>query len=404
MSTTEYVKAFVQIQALAECQLTALFYSCSPTIQMTMATMSSSSSSLGANSLVSKMSYQASYMFDFTFRWNFPHEPSLAKQSKRIWTGRVSSVGMLDCLPWEIMSNILGKLDSQSLAFFASVSVQSNMLARSYEPFQELAQHSRMLGALHRMDLVRRYSVAQLNAVLRTENCVSCGEYGPFLFLPTCERCCWDCRRSNPLLRAISPKQAKKYFDLSMQHLQQLPFFYGQLGTYGPSAGPPARRGRLVTVQAAKALGLAVHGSAEKLAQATAKRCKSSARHSLQSRYLQTEPSVFQGQDPPFLSIEGDGPLDRFFHMVSLPFPYLSRSGKMETGSWCRGCDLILSWYTPRLLPPDVLADLVPSNSEPRRVLLGLVSRARSKESQFKHIKRCYGARQILPELATEDG
>jgi hypothetical protein len=95
-------------------------------------------------------------------------------------------------------------------------------------------------------------------------------------------------------------------------------------------------------------------------------------------------------------------PIDKFFGMASIPFPSLSKSGKIEDGLWCQGCEVIFRRYRSMRLPRDILAAVVPGNcGEPLRVLLGFERRARSKESFLDHIKRCYGARQSVPELAT---
>lgn len=71
------------------------------------------------------------------------------------------------------------------------------------------------------------------------------------------------CLCCNPSLRMLLPKDAKRYFGLSERHLQQLPTLYVIAGN------PSPEHCRLVSAKAARALGLVVHGSVEKLAQAT---------------------------------------------------------------------------------------------------------------------------------------
>src|SRR5690606_28814019 len=60
--------------------------------------------------------------------------------------------------------------------------------------------------SLSRTKLLSLHSMIQLRRVLRSDRCECCPEYGAYLFLPTCVRCCWECLNANPSLRAISLK------------------------------------------------------------------------------------------------------------------------------------------------------------------------------------------------------
>ncbi|KAK0648421.1 hypothetical protein B0T16DRAFT_408167 [Cercophora newfieldiana] len=43
--------------------------------------------------------------------------------------------------------------------------------------------------------MIQQHTSLQLHTILRATSCTTCPAYGPFLFLPTCERCCWQCFR-----------------------------------------------------------------------------------------------------------------------------------------------------------------------------------------------------------------
>ena len=92
-------------------------------------------------------------------------------------------------------------------------------------------------------------------------------------------------------------------------------------------------------------------------------------------------------------------PNDKFFGMASIPFPSISKLGRIEDGLWCQGCKETRHRYDSLCLPKDVLAAVVPSDVHALQVLLGLERRARSKESLLDHVKHCYGAWQLVPEL-----
>jgi len=353
-----------------------------------------SNPSLEPEILISRLSHRPRHLLKAMITITGPPKSPDSTVADGVWIDRISSLGILNRLPPEIMSTLLGMLDIQSIARFARVSFRGNTFVQSHPAYRDLVTLAPQVPlALDRVGLIGLHSVAELYAALRTERCATCIEYGAFLFLPTCERCCWECLRYNPSLRMLLPKEAERYFGLSKRHLQRLPSLHVIPGNYGISANPAPEDCRLISGKAARALGLMVHGSAEKLAQAMARRCKST-RLLVQGRYLQDE-----GQDLSLLLNQGNVPTDNFFGMASIQFPSLSKSGRIENGLWCRGCEVTLRRYGSQRLPRDVLAAVVPSNCEPLRVLLGLERRAWSKESFLDHIKHCYGARQLVPEL-----
>jgi len=360
-----------------------------------------STPSLESEILISHLSHRPRHLLKAMITITDPPEPWASTLGDRVWTDRASSIGILDRLPPEIVSLFLGMLDVQSLLRFASVSSRGDMFVQSQRAYRDLVTFApEALLALSKLGLIRLHSVAELYTALRTERCGSCSEYGSFLFLPTCQRCCWECLRYNPALRVLLPIEAKRYFGLSERHLQRLPTLRVIAGSYGIFPTPAHDYCKLVSVKAARDLGLVVQGSTAKLAQAMARRCKST-RLLVTGRYLQSGPAASQGQDLLLLPSQGNIPTDKFFGMASIPFPSLSSSGRIEDGLWCRGCEVTLRRYDSLRLPQDVLAAMVPSSCETLRVLLGLERRARSKESFLDHIKHCYGARLLLPELAT---
>ena len=294
------------------------------------------------------------------------------------------------------MSTLISMLDIQSIARFASVSYQSDAFIKSQRAYRDLVTVApQALVALARVGLIGLHSLNELHSALRTERCATCIEYGAFLFLPTCERCCWECLRRNPLLRVFSLSEAKRYFGLSERQVQQLPTLHVLPGKYGISGDPAPENCTLVSVKAARDLGLVVHGPAEKLAQAMERRCKS-VKLLVTGRYFQGGSAVAQDQDLLLLPSQGNVPPDDLFGVASIPFPSLSKSGRIEDGLWCRGCEATLRRYDSLRLPQDVLAAVVPSDCDPQRVLLGLERWAWSKESFLNHVKHCYGAQQLV--------
>lgn len=217
-----------------------------------------------------------------------------SKSSSSARVDRVSSLGMLDRLPPEIVSILLSMLDPRSIANIASVSFRGDSFVQSHRPYRELVSYAPdVLVALAESRLIGLHSVAELNSVLHTEQCATCVGYGAFLFLPTCKRCCWECLRYHPSLRMLLPREARKYFALSERQMQQLPIHHVIVGNYNIGRDPAPDNCKLVSARAAKDLGLKVHGSPEKLLEAMSKRCRFPALF-VTGRYFQDPQEVSQ--------------------------------------------------------------------------------------------------------------
>ena len=356
-----------------------------------------SSRPIEADNLISRLSHRPNHLLKAMI--TIPNPP---RASNATLDDRSSSIGCLDRLPFEIVHIILSMLDVQSVTRVASVSIRGGALVRSHPAYRDMMGFApEAMAALGKTGLIGIHSLTKLHATLRSERCVCCREYGAFLFLPTCERCCWQCLRLSPSLRMLPPKEARKYFRLSQGHLERLPIISSIPGSYGILATAAPKPCRLVSVKQARELGIAVHGSAEKLSEAFARRCKSFFTI-VTGRYFQSERLVFHTQDSLLLPDQGSVPKDKFFGMASIPFPSLRPADGIEYGLWCLGCQATFEHYSRLRLRQDVVATLVPRDHNPRQVLLGMERRARSKTLFLSHVKQCYGARLLAPELATE--
>ncbi|KAF6808060.1 hypothetical protein CMUS01_13972 [Colletotrichum musicola] len=228
-------------------------------------------SSIEPQKLIEKLSHRPYEILDAMITINTWQSPPAPSALSRPLPRRISSLGVLDRLPPEITSTILGFLDLPSLAVFARASHRANDVIRSLRQYQDLLAFApEAVEALRCTDLMRVHSAAHLHDALRSRRCATCIERGEFLFLPTGERCCWQCLRDHPLLRMITPWQARQYFCLSERHVRRLTLFtvidgcYGIYGVYDVRQRSVRGR-RLVSARAAVELGLKVHGSAENL-------------------------------------------------------------------------------------------------------------------------------------------
>lgn len=338
--------------------------------------------------LSSRLSHRPRELFYSMITISDPPKPMGAS-----FQDHLSSIGILDRLPIELLFEALGELDFQSITRFARVSIRGRNMVRSFPAYRDLMNHaSPALAALSQTKLIHLHSASDLRTALRTEGCATCPEYGVYLFLPTCERCCWECLRQNPMRRVISPTAAGRDFALSPKMVKQLPFMFSIPGTYRISRMPTQRSVKLCSMSAAKKLAMSIYGSTENLTQVVM--CKNPKRS--RDRYLQTVLSDRPCVDLLTVPDQGGIGTDRYFGMATIPFPSLTAPDVVEHGLWCKGCEWTYERYRFQQLSAQVVANMVPTDFDPDRILLGMARRARSRIGLLAHVRRCYGAQQLL--------
>ncbi|KAI0426163.1 F-box domain-containing protein [Xylaria sp. FL1042] len=330
--------------------------------------------------------------------------PDPPKPMEATLQSRASSLGILDRLPVELLHEVLRSLDFQSTIRFSRVSIQGRNILCSLPAYRDVIKHApHALAALSQTKLLHLHSASELHNALRNERCATCPEYGVYLFLPTCERCCWQCLRSNPTRRVVSPTAAAKTFALSPKMVQQLPVMFSIPGTYGVACKSTQKSYRLVSVSAAKELVMSIYGSVGNAIEAIIRRQPNEQTVST-ARYLQAIFSDSTCLDSLMIPDQGNVGVDRYFGMASIPFPSLTTPDIVEHGLWCKGCEWTYKQYKDRRLSAYVIANMVPTDCNPDRVLFGMVRRARSRIRLSAHIRYCYGAQQLLADQGVQEG
>ncbi|KAI0874179.1 F-box domain-containing protein [Hypoxylon argillaceum] len=293
--------------------------------------------------------------------------PDPPKSIEAHFQNSVSSLGILDRLPVELLYEVLKSLDLQSTILFSRVSIQGKNIVYSFPAYRDTK-------------LLHLHSASKLHNALRNERCTTCPEYGVYLFLPTCEKCCWQCLRSNLTRQVVSLTAAAKTFALS----------------------PKMKLYRLVSIHAAKELVMSIYGSAENAIKAIIRRQPNEQTEST-AKYLQAIFSDSTCLDSLIIPDQGNAAVDRYFGMASIPFPLLTTPDIVEHGLWCKGCEWTYKQYKDRRLSTYVIANMVPTDCDPDRVLFGMVRRARSKIRLSAHIRHCYGAQQLLADQGVQE-
>jgi hypothetical protein len=336
--------------------------------------------------------------------WTMIRTKARSKPPRVKCIDRPSSLGTLDRLPLEIQHSILNMLDLQTISHISRVSSHALAVVQFLPTYRELLQHAPyIVDVLGRTKLLGLHTLIQLRRVLRSDRCESCPEYGAFLFLPTCVRCCWECMMVKPSLRAISPKQAKRYFGLKDRHVQQLPTMHTIPDVYSFSRTPDWQSScPLVSAVAAKEQGILVHGSAEKLAKNLVKRLRAGG-SIMTGRFLQRACMNPLREDYLSRPCQGNIPPDDFSGMAIVPFPSLQVPGTTENGLWCKGCHHTFQLYQSRRLDSVILSGMVPTTWDPSRVLLGMARRAWSRTSFLEHTRHCFGVQKLTQDLACKE-
>ncbi|EFR00206.1 hypothetical protein MGYG_03209 [Nannizzia gypsea CBS 118893] len=303
-----------------------------------------------------------------------------------------SSMGIFDHLPLEILQAILNLLDFQALSRLLRTSQRAKRAIECLPAYRELMEHAPdTLTALGKSCLITAHSAAKLRAVLRTESCAWCSEYGPFLFLPTCERCCYECQRSNPSLWVMTADLARYCFKISTPKLREIPVMRSIYGVYDVSHELSRhRRLKLVSVRAAKELSLATSGSPA----ATVSNQRNNA-HLAHFQNAPLEPAAQDDESGVKSRINYCSQTDECCGMGSICFPSLQPDNSVERGLWCRGCFRASEQYRFSSLATGHAIQ----NVHPPRALIGTNLCARSKKQFLEHIKNCDGSLELQANL-----
>lgn len=343
--------------------------------------------------LISRLSYIPTDLLHAVITISDPPQPMEADSQYR-----PSSLGALDRLPLELLHEVLGHLDFWSLALFSRVSVQGKHALLSSPWYRDLMSHApHALAALAQTKIIRRHSVSELVAALRTQRCATCPEYGAYLFLPACERCCWQCMVAKPTRQVIPANIAGTDFAIPPEAVRQMPFMLTVPGKYGLKAGPDWGRLKFVSVIDVKECAIAVHGSVENLTRAGTHH-RTGQWAAFMYWYMA---SVFSNDTLSDTLMKPEGLNQRlasYLGMASVPFPSITAGGAVEQGLWCKGCESMRSRFGTSKLPAQVLADLVPEGCQALVVISGLAKRARSRAGFLEHIQHCYGAQELLAD------
>lgn len=126
---------------------------------------------------------------------------------------RRSVSGRFDLIPDELLNHVFVLLDIETLRSLRLVNFATKQLVESLPAYADLMKHApETIHVLECTNLLSYFAANQLYEALLCDRCAGCNEYGNFLFLPACKRCCIDCLSDHPYMRVITVAAAKERF------------------------------------------------------------------------------------------------------------------------------------------------------------------------------------------------
>lgn len=195
-----------------------------------------------------------------------PVRPRIIPRERFASSSKQASISNLQKLPTELIFQVLSYLDLKSLTDLRTVDFWSKDLIDAFPVYEDLLKYApEAVQALVDTRLITYFAVSTLNGSLRSDSCVGCDDFGPFLFLPLGKRSCFDCLQHNLLLRVITVPTARKCFDLSKREIDALPKLFNLPGNYGPEHRTVMSRKKLVSVWEAQDRAIELHGGRDEM-------------------------------------------------------------------------------------------------------------------------------------------
>lgn len=297
---------------------------------------------------------------------------------------RPGSMGVFDALPFEIIYNILDHLDFRSLEKMMSINPHCKATVESLPAYRDMITHvSGTVEALMSSGVVEYFTAGQLHATLRTDRYEGCGDFGAFLFLLTCSRRCLLCICRDPQLRGMAFPGAMACFGLTMREVRQLPILVSTPEIYTRRYQVAGRRLRLVSVEAARSLGIAKFEGEDNMRAFVDAAYSAKCLTFDQQMAARSAAGAHQARKPRRpRSLALNTVTD--WGLASTPFPSLNvRSQILQWGISCQGCRD--DYLNHRMNQTPAFLD----DEESRKGLMNRLERYFSNEEFLAHVKEC---------------
>lgn len=247
-------------------------------------------------------------------------------------------IGTLDMLPTELLDEILLQLDLFILTNFRRVNRRGDEVVNALPQYRAIATHApnALIGPL-RIGTGGWITCKDLYKTLCSPNCVTCGDFGGYIYLITCRRVCFLCFTGEKIYLPLAPETVCREFGLQPRTVDTLPHMFLLPGMYTWSEKNPTQS-TLVESGSALAAGIALHGSETEM-DCYVSNSKSKEMKAYKERQAAAVPFGGHVRQPynPESSVRQCGFLLRFVAIIRVPW-FDTIAQEMEWGFHCLGC------------------------------------------------------------------
>lgn len=171
-------------------------------------------------------------------------------------------LGVLDKLPLELQQAVFAQVDLRTLFDFRRVNRRALQIVDSIPEYRNVIKHApNALRAVLSIGTGSYTTCLDLWATLTTSACTDCGDFGGFIYLPTCQRICFLCNFDKKKYFPLTPHEVGRRFGITLAAANDLPKMRSVPGEYSSTQRTYRTRVTLVDREVAHQAGLAHHGS-----------------------------------------------------------------------------------------------------------------------------------------------
>jgi hypothetical protein len=247
-------------------------------------------------------------------------------------------LGTLENLPLELLSLILVQVDLRSLTDFRRINNRAMQVVDSVLEYQLVRQHAPdSIRGILTVELGSHISIQTLFNTLKESKCEDCGDFAGYIYLLTCKRVCFLCLYEKQRYFPRSIPEAARQFGVPRRLFASMPTVNSIPGCYSPNTYKRKARFTLLDSESARQIGIAHHGSTEKMEQYVVEAEQKKSVAYQQRVAVASNPS---SRRRPGTSVREGRPSDprRFMGVVRAPWINLSTNA-VEWGFHCVGCE-----------------------------------------------------------------
>lgn len=176
--------------------------------------------------------YRPNYFDAFVLKISTKRQSSFAATNFDS-SSSLSTLGDFDALLIEVLDMVIQTSDLHIVAAMRLLSRRGRQVVDNSAPYRWIMLYApSVVVALTKVEVASQFTVNDVFRVLRTSVCAIYGQFGTFLWIPECIRCCMRCLYEAPALMPMIVADAEGAFKLTKRTLAQLPVILSVPGSY----------------------------------------------------------------------------------------------------------------------------------------------------------------------------